>query len=96
MEDANANCVVDAGETDPTLTDTDGDGLDDLTEMTLGTDPLNPDTDGDGIVDGDEVTAGTDPLDPLDPDPDQAAGITAVCSAMGLTPVFTYDELEAD
>ncbi|MDP3984006.1 MAG: hypothetical protein Q8Q52_03245, partial [Acidimicrobiia bacterium] len=29
-------------------TDTDGDGLTDVAEMTLGTDPTNPDTDGDG------------------------------------------------
>jgi hypothetical protein len=35
--------------------DTDGDGLDDQTELCLGTDPLNPDTDGDGIPDAVEV-----------------------------------------
>jgi serine/threonine-protein kinase len=46
-------------------TDTDGDGLADTDEVTLGTDPNNPDTDGDTYSDGDEVTAGTDPLDPL-------------------------------
>lgn len=40
---------------DPRLTDSDGDGLDDLQERTAGTDPRNPDTDGDGI---------NDPLDP--------------------------------
>jgi hypothetical protein len=44
--------------------DTDGDGLTDDEEATLGTDPDNPDTDGDGLTDGDEVdTHGTDPLD---------------------------------
>jgi hypothetical protein len=32
--------------------DSDGDGLSDADEATLGTDPLDPDTDGDGIVDG--------------------------------------------
>lgn len=35
--------------------DTDGDGLSNTQEATLGTDPNNPDTDGDGLSDGDEV-----------------------------------------
>lgn len=35
--------------------DTDGDGLDDVREVGLGTDPLNWDTDGDGLSDADEV-----------------------------------------
>lgn len=42
--------------------DSDGDGLADNDEATLGTDPGNPDTDGDGVSDGAEVAAGTDPL----------------------------------
>jgi hypothetical protein len=43
--------------------DTDGDGLNDTQEASLGTDPNNPDTDGDGLDDGDEVNVrGTDPL----------------------------------
>ena len=43
--------------------DTDGDGLDDATELLLGTDPGNPDTDGDGLTDGEEVNIyATDPL----------------------------------
>jgi hypothetical protein len=46
--------------------DTDGDGLKDAQEETIGTDPENPDTDGDGYSDGKEVDAGTDPLDPDD------------------------------
>jgi len=46
----------------PTL-DTDGDGLTDAEEGTLGTDPTDPDTDGDGMSDGAEVAAGLDPLD---------------------------------
>ena len=37
--------------------DTDGDGLIDEAEETLGTDPNNPDTDGDGLSDGNEVTS---------------------------------------
>ncbi|HEV8323707.1 MAG TPA: hypothetical protein VG389_18965 [Myxococcota bacterium] len=96
VEDANGNCMVDPGETDPTLSDSDGDGLADGTELTMGTDPLNPDTDGDGLVDGDEIIAGFDPLDPLDPSPTVGSGVTAVCSAMGLTPVFPFDDVEAD
>ena len=58
--------------------DTDGDGLADSVETTLGTDPNNPDSDGDGISDFDEVnvdgnpnnyTPGTD-YDPNNPDTD--------------------------
>jgi len=43
--------------------DTDGDGLDDVREVGIGTDPLNWDTDGDGLSDADEVIIWkTDPL----------------------------------
>ena len=43
--------------------DTDGDGITDVAEATLGTDRRNPDTDGDGLSDGDEVAEyGTNPL----------------------------------
>ena len=53
--------------TDPTLEDTDGDGLTDGEEVDeYETDPLETDTDGGGVDDGDEVAAGTDPLDPSD------------------------------
>lgn len=46
---------VDEG-TDPTLKDTDGDGLPDNEELyTVGSDPNDPDTDGDGLSDGVEV-----------------------------------------
>ncbi len=52
---------------DPLLTDTDGDGLDDLVEVTVHhTDPTNEDTDGDGKTDKAEVDAGEDPI--VDPD----------------------------
>lgn len=45
--------------------DSDGDGLSDKEETSLGTDPFNPDTDGDGLYDGDEVKKyKTDPLNP--------------------------------
>ncbi|WP_246856136.1 Ig-like domain-containing protein [Nocardioides xinjiangensis] len=44
--------------------DTDGDGLPDQQEVTIGTDPNDPDTDNDGLSDGQEVnTTHTDPLD---------------------------------
>jgi len=42
--------------------DFDKDGLDDVTELTIGTDPTKADTDGDGLNDGAEVKLGTDPL----------------------------------
>ena len=38
--------------TDPHNPDTDGDGLSELAELTLGTDPTVADTDGDGVPDG--------------------------------------------
>src|SRR4029077_19382226 len=53
----------DTGETDPTsghptddttLGDTDGDGLSDAMETTLGSDPNDRDTDDDGLTDGEE------------------------------------------
>jgi sugar lactone lactonase YvrE len=63
-EDLNANGVVDPGETDPALVDTDSDGLSDGDEVLVyGSDPLLLDTDGDGYSDGAEVLAGTDPID---------------------------------
>ncbi|HUF63632.1 MAG TPA: LamG-like jellyroll fold domain-containing protein [Verrucomicrobiales bacterium] len=43
--------------------DSDGDGLTDAEEASLGTNPLDPDTDKDGLTDGDEVNIHmTDPL----------------------------------
>ncbi len=53
--------------TDPSLADTDGDGLADPDELAAGTDALRADTDGDGAPDGAEVC----PLDATnDPDAD--------------------------
>ncbi len=49
-------------------TDSDGDGLSDAVEATLGTDPNNADSDGDGRPDGEEV--GADPASPADEDGD--------------------------
>jgi large repetitive protein len=48
--------------------DSDGDGLLDSVETTLGTNPNNADSDGDGVADGPEV--GANPAAPLDTDGD--------------------------
>lgn len=49
----------------PSLIDSDNDGLTDAEEKVLGTNPNNPDTDGDGLFDGEEVKVyHTDPLNP--------------------------------
>uniref|UniRef100_UPI000255AF97 gliding motility-associated C-terminal domain-containing protein n=1 Tax=Croceivirga radicis TaxID=1929488 RepID=UPI000255AF97 len=64
--------------------DTDGDGLNNNEEITLGTDLNNPDSDGDGINDGQEVLDGTNPLD----DCDSVSGTpleSSDCDADGLT-----------
>jgi len=45
--------------------DTDGDGLPDDIEFTIGTSDSNPDTDGDGIDDFQEIELGLDPLSGL-------------------------------
>lgn len=49
---------------DPTLADSDDDGLDDASERDRGTDPTDPDTDGDGRLDGPDSIRGLDPLKP--------------------------------
>jgi large repetitive protein len=75
-EDYDTNGAVDAYEIDPLTPeddegfsdDLDEDGLDNLTELELGTDPKNPDSDGDFIPDGFEV--GENPDEPLDTDRD--------------------------
>jgi len=52
--------------TDPTMADTDGDGIDDGDELNgvPPTVPTRPDTDDDGLDDGAELALGTDPTDP--------------------------------
>ena len=52
---------------DPTLYDTDGEGLDDFTERQKKTDPLSVDTDSDGRDDASEVL-GSPPTDPNNSD----------------------------
>ncbi|WP_426754077.1 adventurous gliding motility protein AgmC [Myxococcus sp. Y35] len=77
IEDANQNGRVDPGETDPLLAaddvDTDGDGIDDATEIALGLDPNDADSDDDGVPDGVDGITDTDDdglIDALDPDSD--------------------------
>lgn len=51
--------------TNPTVADTDSDGLKDYDEVYIyGTNPLQYDTDGDCISDSDEILLGLDPLNP--------------------------------
>ncbi|MBN2015545.1 DUF4215 domain-containing protein [Candidatus Dojkabacteria bacterium] len=63
--------------------DEDGDGLDNRTEIELGTDPYSSDSDGDGISDGDEVNIyHTDPLS-SDSDSDGLSDYTEILGAYG-------------
>ena len=48
--------------TNPTLSDTDSDGLSDSKEISLNTKPTVADTDGDGLNDGAEIIENTNPL----------------------------------
>ncbi len=58
---AEAEDLYDYDDFEDYTTDTDGDGLPDITESFYGSDINNPDTDGDGINDGDEVANGDNP-----------------------------------
>jgi thiol-disulfide isomerase/thioredoxin len=74
---------TDVSDIDDPAADSDGDGLTNGEEETLGTDPALVDTDQDGYTDFEEVDAGTDPLDaasviykggwPYNPDKDSIA-----------------------
>ena len=80
--------------------DTDGDGVADLLEQSLGLDPSNPDSDGDGLEDGRELggdppldTDGDGVIDALDPTDDSAPttaatqpGKVTACAATGWGP----------
>ena len=80
--------------TDPSKTDTDGDGLSDSEEvLAYRTNPLVADTDGDGIPDGVEVSVGTDPRS-TDTDAD---GMPDGWEAYyGLNPLVDDSSLDAD
>lgn len=78
---------------DPDLADTDGDGLDDFEERSLGTDPQRADTDGDGLSDLEEVQRwGTSPTS-VDTDGD-SVGAEAVTAP--LAELFDGAELALD
>ncbi|WP_437813561.1 isopeptide-forming domain-containing fimbrial protein [Sorangium sp. So ce1078] len=82
QEDINLDGAIDEGETDPNLgeddatpADTDGDGLVDSLEETIGTDPNDADSDDDGVLDGEEPNFSDDHdgdgrINALDPDSD--------------------------
>jgi uncharacterized repeat protein (TIGR01451 family) len=68
-EDFNLDGVLDATERDPTaghggddedIVDSDGDGLGDEVEKTIGSDPADADSDDDGLIDGLEPNPGED------------------------------------
>ena len=66
-EDCNLDGAVNGSETDPgnpaddnTNVDTDGDGLSDCLEVTIGSDPNDGDSDDDGLLDGDEANPSDD------------------------------------
>ncbi len=62
---SNALFIATISATDKPLypVDTDGDGLSDSVELSLGSDPRMVDSDGDGLTDADEHVAGSDALD---------------------------------
>ena len=72
------------------LLDTDGDGLPDSQEASLGTDPNNFDSDNDGASDGVEVSASTDPKNsssiPADTDNDGLYDVEETSSGTGTDP----------
>ncbi|MCR5210584.1 MAG: hypothetical protein K6C99_10270 [Lachnospiraceae bacterium] len=55
LDKLNDGYEVNVTGTDPTLADTDFDGLMDIEELNLGLDPSKPDSDGNGIADRDEL-----------------------------------------
>jgi hypothetical protein len=83
-EDLHLHGVVDPGETDPvagqgaddvTVIDSDGDGLSDGLEETIGSDPNDADSDDDGVPDGEEPNPSDDHdgdglVNAIDPDSD--------------------------
>ncbi len=108
-EDLNINGRVDPNERDPLVggdDDTDGDGLSNLEEGTVGTDPTRADTDGDGLSDSAELAGGsplllepeagdTNPLD-ADTDDDGLADGEEVLATGRLAGRTPTDPLQAD
>ncbi len=83
--------------TDPSLADTDEDGLSDGAEVRENsTNPLAADSDTDGVLDGDEVTLGTDPNDPNNGAPAaDAAPVTDEAPAAVEEPAAPVEEVPA-
>ncbi len=81
-------CQIDPG------VDSDGDGLTNSQEWSVGTDPGNPDTDFDGINDGTEV--GADAANPIDTDGDGAIDAKDVDDDGDLLITVTENELGTD
>ena len=79
--------------TDPSKTDTDGDGLSDADEVQkYGTDPTQKDSDGDGLTDSEEIKQyGTDPLS-ADSDGDGLSDADEIKGASG----YVTDPLAGD
>jgi hypothetical protein len=69
--------------------DSDGDGLTDEQEETLGTDPFDPDSDDDGVFDGDEVNVHD--TNPLVPDSDTDGFLDGSELAVGTDPLNPDD-----
>ena len=79
------------GSTDP-FSDTDQDGLCDVTEEQLGSDIDNPDSDADGLPDVAELIYGFGATDPLSPEDDQVVSLEARPGAEARLAVrFTVD-----
>ena len=78
--------------TDPSLADTDEDGLTDGVEVRdHRTNPLAADSDTDGVLDGDEVALGTDPNDPNNGAPAEDAA-SATDGAVSEEPTAPVEE----
>ncbi|NOY61632.1 MAG: hypothetical protein GXP10_00520 [Gammaproteobacteria bacterium] len=75
---------------DPAV-DSDGDGLDNLTESTIKTNPRKRDTDGDGDSDGDEYRFETDPLSSTDTLDDHRPFTPAVLAISSPVPLTSLD-----
>lgn len=87
------------GATPPLATlDTDGDGLPDALETSIGSDPADPDSDDDGLIDGAEPIPGTDTdgdglINVLDPDADNDGLFDG--TEMGVTTPSTGTDVNA-
>jgi thrombospondin type 3 repeat protein len=77
LEDRNLNGIVDANETSPVLPDTDGDGIGDGTEVSVGSNPLDP---------NDPLRAPSNPTPTSTPQPLPTALPVGMCGAETVIP----------